>query len=131
LVQREGTAPLVLVCDNIQDPGNLGTILRSAEAAAVQAVYLSSGCVDLYNPKVVRAAMGAHFRLPTFSQSWPDIARSLNTLGVDESRMFATDANAATVYHQVDWTQPAALIVSNEAHGPSAEAVTLAGDDAN
>jgi TrmH family RNA methyltransferase len=118
----EGPA-LALVCDNIQDPGNLGTILRTAEAAGVGAVLLTTDCADIYNPKVVRAGMGVHFRLPTFpDQPWPDIKDFLSKLGIPQSRVFATEASAVTSYDTVDWTSPSALVISNEAHGLSNEA---------
>jgi len=118
----EGPA-LALVCDNIQDPGNLGTILRTAEAAGVRAVLLTPDCADIYNPKVVRAGMGVHFRLPSFpEQPWPDILATLSKLGIPQSLVFATEASAATPYDAVDWTSPSALIISNEAHGLSNEA---------
>lgn len=120
-------APLALVCDNIQDPGNLGTLLRTAEAAGAQAAWLSPQCVDLYNPKVVRAAMGAHFRLPTFSGSWPQIQAGLRAMQIPDGRVFATDAEAQKPYYDVAWQQPSALIVSNEAHGLSSEARSIAG----
>ena len=67
-----------LVLDRLGDPGNLGTILRTAAAAGVQAAYLAPGTVDPYNPKVVRAAMGAHFHLPLVAAEWealPGLAR--------------------------------------------------------
>ncbi len=116
-------ASLVLVCDDIQDPGNLGTMLRAAEAAGVSAVLLSPGCADIYNPKVVRAGMGVHFRLPTFpDQEWAKIVASLAKLDVPPSRIFAADAAATSRYDSVDWTLPSALVVSNEAQGLSQEA---------
>ena len=58
------TQPLLLVLENIQDPGNLGTMLRSSEGAGVTGVILSKGCADMYNPKVVRSTMGSIFRMP-------------------------------------------------------------------
>lgn len=124
---RTAVAPLALICDNIQDPGNLGTLLRTAEAACVQAVWLSPQCVDVYNPKVVRAAMGAHFRLPMFSCSWDEIRIGLRAIDLPDERIFATDAGAATPYDRTDWREASALIVSNEAHGLSKEASRLAG----
>ncbi|MEO8289331.1 MAG: RNA methyltransferase [Chloroflexota bacterium] len=115
----EGRA-LALVCDNIQDPGNMGTILRTAEAAGVVAVILTPESADIYNPKVVRAGMGAHFRLPTFpDQPWANIEALLTKLSIPLSRGYATDAGAPHAYDTVDWTVPSTLIVSNEAHGPS------------
>jgi TrmH family RNA methyltransferase len=114
---------LALVCDNIQDPGNLGTILRTAEAAGVGAVLLTPDCADIYNPKVVRAGAGVHFRLPTFpDRPWPTILETLSGLGIPQSRIFATEASAATPYDALDWTSPSALVISNEAHGLSAAA---------
>ncbi|CAL8353461.1 unnamed protein product [Lota lota] len=68
------TVPLSLICDNIRDPGNMGTILRSAAAAGCQGVLLTKGCVDAWEPKVLRAAMGAHFRLPIHSGlDWKEV----------------------------------------------------------
>ncbi len=114
---------LVLVCDNIQDPGNLGTMLRTAEAAGVGTVILSPDCADLYSPKVVRAGMGAHFRLPTFAdQPWANIVALLAKLGIASSAILGTDADAPHTYDSADWTKAYALIVSNEAHGMSSEA---------
>lgn len=120
--------PLALVCDSIQDPGNLGTIFRTAEAAGVHAVFLSPQCVDMFNPKVVRAAMGAHFRLPIYDEpDWKSIAHDLKKLGIDTQHVYATEVGAPDSYDAAEWYDPSALIVSNEAHGASAGAKELAG----
>ncbi|XP_072547361.1 rRNA methyltransferase 3A, mitochondrial [Salminus brasiliensis] len=75
---RLQTVPLFLICDNIRDPGNLGTILRCAAAAGCDRVLLNKGCVDAWEPKVLRAAMGAHFRLPIFPNlDWNNISEHL------------------------------------------------------
>lgn len=72
--KRDYSVPLSLICDNIRDPGNLGTMLRCAAATGCHSVLLTKGCVDAWEPKVLRAAMGAHFRLPLFSNlNWEDI----------------------------------------------------------
>jgi TrmH family RNA methyltransferase len=124
--RNESTNPLALICDQIQDPGNLGTILRSAEAAGARGVWLSPRCVDHYNPKVVRAAMGAHFRLPVYDErDWSSIESDLESIGISNGRLFGTEGAAALIYDLVDWTQPSALIISNEAHGLSGEARAL------
>ncbi|XP_029302467.1 rRNA methyltransferase 3A, mitochondrial [Cottoperca gobio] len=72
------SVPLSLICDNIRDPGNLGTILRCAAAAGCHDVLLTKGCVDAWEPKVLRAAMGAHFHFPIYSSlSWDDVEKHL------------------------------------------------------
>lgn len=110
--------PLLLVLDGLRDPGNLGTILRTAEAAGVGGVWLTPDCVDLYNPKVVRAGMGAHFRLPSWPDAdWPAIQAGLARLGV--SQIVALDAAAPVAYYDLDWCGPAALVLGSEAHGLS------------
>lgn len=115
--------PLLLVCDDVQDPGNLGTILRSAEAAGVQSVLLTTDCVDIYNPKVVRSAMGAHFRLPAFpDMSWERIDAAAAGAGLLPERVFAADAGGMLDYDQVDWKRASIVIISNEAHGLSERA---------
>jgi TrmH family RNA methyltransferase len=119
-VPSPGVSALALVCDNVQDPGNLGTILRTAEAAGVSAVVLTPLSVDIYNPKVVRAAMGAHFRLPVFPDvPWEEVSHLMREMGIPLKRAYATEAGASTEYDRLDWTGPAALVVSNEAHGLS------------
>lgn len=76
--RRGQSVPLSLICDNVRDPGNLGTILRCAAAAGCQEILLTKGCVDAWEPKVLRAAMGAHFHIPIFpSLDWDDIQKQL------------------------------------------------------
>ena len=112
---------LVLVVDGVRDPGNLGTLLRSAEAAGAGQVLLAPGTVDLYNPKVVRGAMGAHFRLAVAQLDWPAIARRLEGRAV-----WLADAAGEVAYDAVDWTTPSALVVGGEAAGAGTEAAALA-----
>lgn len=110
----ETQTPLVLVLDRLRDPGNLGTLLRSAAGAGVSAVYLTPESVDPWNPKVVRAGMGAHFRLPVLPFD-EDAAARLQDLPLRA----ATDASAPVAYDAVNWAQPAALIIGGEAEGVS------------
>jgi TrmH family RNA methyltransferase len=112
---------LGLVVDRLRDPGNLGTILRSAHAAGVEQVLLAPKTVDLYNAKVVRGAMGAHFRLPIETLSWAEIADALSDV-----QILLADVRAEQVYYEVDWTKPSALIIGGEAYGASREAEELA-----
>lgn len=120
-VQLKPRPGLVLIIDGLRDPGNLGTILRSAEAAGIGQVILTPGTVDLYNPKVVRGAMGAHFRLPVTSLDWPAIATRTSSRAV-----WLADAAGEVAYDAVDWTLPSALIVGGEAAGATEEATGLA-----
>ena len=121
LVHLQPRPGLILVLDGLRDPGNLGTVLRSAEAAGVGQVLLSPGTVDMYNPKVVRAGMGAHFRLAAAFADWPAIARSLAGRAV-----WLADARGQVAYDSVEWTLPSALIVGGESEGTGQEAADLA-----
>jgi len=115
-------ADLHLVVDGIRDPGNLGTILRTAEAAGVDQVILAPRTVDVYSPKVVRAAMGAHLQVPIFvAYRWEQVSERLSRVPA-----WLADAHASQAYDSMDWRGPVALIVSGEAHGPSLEARALA-----
>ncbi len=106
---------LVLVADGWRDPGNLGTALRTAAAAGVSVVVLPHGTVDPFNPKTLRAGMGAQFRVPILSLGWPELFRRFAGLPV-----YVADAGGTLPYDEVDWTQPALLVVGSEAHGPHA-----------
>jgi TrmH family RNA methyltransferase len=114
-------ASLVLVLDRLRDPGNLGTILRTAVAAGVDEVLLAPGTVEPYNPKAVRAGMGAHFRLPMAMLEWPEIAERLAGLP-----LWIADAQGEVAYDQVDWRTPAALLIGGEPEGASESAGDLA-----
>ena len=112
----------VLILDSIREPGNMGTLLRTAAAAGVQLAILSPGCVDPYNPKALRAGMGAHFSLPVVEAAWHEIRSFCAALDVYASR---TDAD--TRYADVDWRGDWALIISSEAHGISRSAQNMTG----
>ncbi len=109
-----------LVLDQIQDPGNLGTLLRTARAAGVQVVLLTGGTVDPFNPKVVRAGMGAQLALPIIEVSvWPPDFLT----GV---KIWLADSAGGTDYDAVDWSSPSALVLGNESHGVSPDLEALA-----
>ncbi|MCW5875385.1 MAG: RNA methyltransferase [Anaerolineales bacterium] len=113
----------VLVLDGVADPGNLGTLLRSAAAAGCGAVLLAPGCADAYGPKVLRGGMGAHFRLPVLSQSWEEIAA---VLAAHKLQPLLAAAGEGPAYYEHDLRQPLALLLGGEAHGASAAARALA-----
>ena len=110
-----------LVADRVANPGNLGSLLRCAEAFGIQAVFLPPGSADPFNPKVLRGGMGAHFRLPLATVTWGELKDRLN--GV---RVFLAEAHAGKRCDQVDWTGPVALVVGGEAAGPGDQARSLA-----
>jgi TrmH family RNA methyltransferase len=112
---------LYLILDQVQNPGNLGTMLRAASAAGADAVLLGPGCVDPYNPKVVRGSMGALLRLPVHDLSWEEIEAETKGMGV-----WLADVGGERPYTAVEWTQPNALIIGNEAWGAGAAARRLA-----
>lgn len=112
----------VLILDAVRDPGNVGAILRSARAAGVDQVLLAPGTVDSYNDKVVRAAMGAHFRLPIRSMPWQEIVAMVRNI----PRIYLADARGEMDYTRVDWTRPIALIIGGEAEGASDAARKIA-----
>lgn len=108
--------PLIVIADGIRDPGNLGTMLRTALGAGATIFYTTAATVDLYNPKVVRAAMGAHFRLALRSNvGWEMLDQELAGCAA----VWGADAGGELVYTAADWSQPAALIVGNEDRGIS------------
>ena len=110
----------ILIPDQIRDPGNLGTLLRTAAAAGVQAVFLPSETTDAFAPKVVRSGMGAHFRLPIQSMKWEKIRREIEGLQV-----YLADMDGQSCW-DTDLRQPLALIVGSEAEGAGADARELA-----
>lgn len=108
----------ILLLDAIRDPGNMGTILRTAWAAGVDAVLLSPGAAEPFNPKITRSGMGAHFFLPIFSQSWKEISETLARI----PRVYLADARGELSFRFADWSPPCALILGGETEGPSPEA---------
>ena len=102
-------------CDDISDPGNLGTILRTAAAAGAQCVILSNYCVDLYHPKTVRSTMGSLFHIPVFYGDTEEVCSHLHKQGV---QIFASSLDAPE-FQAIHPVYPACLVVGNEAHGIS------------
>ena len=114
------TPNFILVPDQIRDPGNLGTLLRTAAATGVQAVLLSPETTDAFAPKVLRAGMGAHFRLPIHSLSWEEIKTHTKSMDI-----YIADMNGTSCW-ETDLRKPLALVIGGEAEGASDEARRLA-----
>jgi TrmH family RNA methyltransferase len=112
----------ILIPDQIRDPGNLGTLLRSAAATGVQAVLLPPETTDAFAPKVVRSGMGAHFRLPIHSLTWEQIKQMSKAANL---QMVLADMDGRSCW-ETDLRRPLALIVGGEAEGASGEARKLA-----
>jgi TrmH family RNA methyltransferase len=125
LEQRSLSLPasldLVLIPDQLRDPGNLGTMLRTAAAAGASAVILPPETVDPFSPKVVRSGMGAHFRIPIHSLDWDEIQIRLQNLHI-----YLAAAGDGLAYTQADLRPPLAFIIGSEAHGASPQAESLA-----
>ena len=110
-----------LLLEDIQDPGNLGSILRSAAGAGCDAIFLSKGCADVWSPKVLRAAMGGHFAL--------DIHESMNLLSVAQAlpyKLFATSPHAKINLYQADLRGDCAFAIGNEGIGLSQDLLAVA-----
>jgi TrmH family RNA methyltransferase len=108
-------ADFVVVCVDLRDPGNAGTVLRSAEAAGASAVVFCDGSVDVFNPKTVRASAGSLFHVPVVNGgAVEDVLGSLGEWGV---RRLGTAARDGVAYDELDLTVPVALVLGNEAHG--------------
>jgi TrmH family RNA methyltransferase len=124
--RRGRMRPVLLVLDAVNDPGNVGTILRSALAADVDEVLLAPDCADPLSPKVVRAGSGAHFLLPIRAdQTWQEVADALAGSPI-VGQVVVTEAGAHTPYDAIDLTQRTAVVIGNEAHGVSPQAIRLA-----
>jgi TrmH family RNA methyltransferase len=123
LDRHRKVVPLVLVLAGIQDPGNLGTILRSAEAFGADGVLALPGTVCAWNPKVVRASAGSVFRVPLLTVSVRDCIMHLREAGV---KIWTTTVHEAEPADLVDLTAPVALIVGNEGNGVPAELAQIA-----
>lgn len=110
----------ILIPDQVRDPGNLGTLIRTAAAAGVQALFLPDETTDAFAPKVVRSGMGAHFRLPIHVLKWDQIRENTKDIEV-----YLADMDGKSFW-ETDLRKPLALIVGGEADGASEEARKLA-----
>ena len=112
-------APLLLVLEDIQDPGNVGTIFRTAEAAGATGIILSSNSADPLSPKTVRSTMGAIFRVPFMvSDDMPAAVRGLEARGIT---CYAARLDESAEYDKCKLDEPCALLIGNEGNGLSAE----------
>jgi len=114
-------AGFYLVLDGLRDPGNMGTLIRTAAAAGVDGVLVGPESADPFAPKVLRGGMGGHFKIPVVSLDWEDIRSKTTGMG-----LFLADSAGGVPYTEADFTGPCAFIIGSEAHGPGAQAQQIA-----
>lgn len=110
-----GKNPLLLILDNIQDPGNLGTIIRTAEAAGITGVIMSADCVDIYNPKTIRSTMGSVFRVPFVYVR--ELAKTIRGLQEEGIFFYAAHLAGSSAYDEVSYRGKSAFLIGNEGNG--------------
>ena len=115
---------LYLVLEGIQDPGNLGTMVRTGEAAGVSGIIMDRDTADLYSPKVVRATMGSVYRVPCIhTEDLPSMVKGMKEKGI---RIYAADLKGEMFFHETDYAEKTAFLIGNEGAGLSEEMRSLA-----
>lgn len=114
----------LMILENIQDPGNLGTIIRAGEGAGITGVLMNSTTADIYNPKVIRSTMGSVFRVP-FAYT-DDLAASILQLKKKGIKLYAAHLNGRNNYEKEDYTVDTGFLIGNEANGLTEDTARLA-----
>lgn len=114
----------LIVLETIQDPGNLGTILRAGEGAGVTGVVMNGGTADIYNPKVIRSTMGSIYRVPFVYVE--DLHGTIEEIKKSGVRLYAAHLKGTSNYEEEDYTAPSGFLIGNEANGLSEETAALA-----
>lgn len=124
--QQAGLAasPLLLVLDTVQDPGNLGTMLRTGEAAGISGVLMNRATADLFSPKVIRSTMGSVYRMPFVVSE--DLAGDIRTLKQRGIRFYGAHLEGRQPYDEVDYSGASAFLIGNEGNGLTDEIAELA-----
>lgn len=122
-VLAEG-ASCFLAVESLQDPGNLGTMLRAGEGAGLSAILANRGTVDVYNPKLIRATMGSIFRIPVVYVD--DFTAALQRLKEAGVALYAAALQASVPYDSIDYPEKSAFLIGNEAAGLTAETIAAA-----
>ncbi len=108
---------LLILLEDLQDPGNVGTIIRTAEGAGVNGIVIGKGCADVYQPKVIRSTMGSVFRVPFIFSD--DLAVTADRLHDNKFRVYGSYLSGSEMYTDVDYTGSCAVIIGNESRGMS------------
>lgn len=123
-IEKAQEAPLFIVLDNLQDPGNMGTIIRTAEAAGVTGILMSADCVDVYNPKTIRSTMGSVYRMPLwYVKDICEAVKELKCLGI---HTYAAHLEGKRSYDKPDYREGTAFLIGNEGNGLRREVAELA-----
>jgi TrmH family RNA methyltransferase len=109
--------PFLLLLDEVQDPGNMGTIIRTADAFGIDGIIVTEGCVDIYNPKVVRSTMGSIFRTPIFHEL--DGIGIIEKLKEDGIKIYSTSLEGSQYIQDTNFKEACLLIIGNESKGVS------------
>ncbi|MDO4633202.1 MAG: 23S rRNA (guanosine(2251)-2'-O)-methyltransferase RlmB [Eubacteriales bacterium] len=123
-ILKDQQTPLLLVLENLQDPGNLGTIFRTAEAAGVQGILMSDDTVDIYNPKVIRSTMGSVYRVPFIYTA--DLYETVQELKQRGICTYAAHLKAEKEYTEQDYREASAFLIGNEGNGLSDKLTNVA-----
>ncbi len=116
--------PLFVILENLQDPGNLGTILRTGEGAGITGVIMNNGTVDIFNPKTIRATMGSIYRVPfIYVESLPDTIEKLHQRGV---HTYAAHLQGKDYFQSLSFQEPTVFLIGNEGNGLTKETADLA-----
>lgn len=124
LFRQQGKTPLFLILEDIQDPGNLGTMIRTGEGAGVSGVILSKGCVDIYNPKTIRSTMGSLYRVPFVYQE--DLGEAVRELQEHDIMVYAAHLKGEKYFDRINYSGGSAFLVGNEGNGLKEETAKLA-----
>lgn len=119
-----GQCPMIMVLEHLQDPGNLGTILRTAEGAGVTGIVMDRECVDIYNPKTIRSTMGSIYRMPFCYVE--DLKAAIGHLKEAGIGVYAAHLDGRHDYDEEDYGRPCAFLIGNEGNGLSQETAELA-----
>ena len=114
---------LIMILEDIQDPGNLGTIFRTAEGAGASGIIMTKGCADLFNPKVVRSTMGSIYRVPFFVTD--DIEQTISLVKNAQIEVFAAHLKGEHFYDEIEY-KDAAFLIGNEGRGLKDSTASLA-----
>lgn len=120
----KGKNPLILLLESIQDPGNLGTIFRAAEAAGVTGIIMNSQCADIYNPKTIRGTMGSIYRIPFVTVE--DLEKIVEPIKKSNIKIYATSLEKSSSYDKNNYQGGTAFIIGNEGSGLLDKTVKLA-----